>query len=192
MIAQRFRPVGWVVGAAAAATALYIVSLQVATERSRLETVDRKIAAARRDIRQLQTELGTRASLRQLERWNGEVLALSAPDSSQFLDGEAALANLDGTKLPQSSFVTPAVMIAAANVPAAPVAETVGQTTLPAKQSGAIKPLVMRDPKSANPRQTAKPQQVAMLDRTLVDHRTLGEIMREAASEARAKGRVDQ
>ena len=81
MIAQRFRPVGWVAGIALAATALYLVSLQVANERGRLEEIDRKIAHTSREIRQLQTEMGTRASLRQLERWNGEVLALSAPQA---------------------------------------------------------------------------------------------------------------
>ena len=68
MIAHRFRPVVWVVGCAVAATALYTVSLGVASERTRLEDLDHKIAMTHRDIRQLQTELGTRASLRQLER----------------------------------------------------------------------------------------------------------------------------
>ena len=91
MIAQRFRPVGWVAGIALAATALYLVSLQVANERGRLERIDKKIAATKREILQLQTEMGTRASLRQLERWNGEVLSLSAPQAEQYLSGEASL-----------------------------------------------------------------------------------------------------
>ena len=85
MIAQRFRPVGWVIGIAAAACILYMISLQVATQRGRLEEIDRKIAMTKRDIRQLQTELGTRASLRQLERWNSNVLSLSAPKANQYL-----------------------------------------------------------------------------------------------------------
>ena len=93
MIAQRFRPVGWVAGIAAAACGLYMVSLQVAHQRGRLEAIDARIAATKRDIRQLQTELGTRASLRQLERWNGEVLALTAPTAQQFIADEAALAS---------------------------------------------------------------------------------------------------
>lgn len=90
MIAQRFRPVGWVAGIAAAACILYLISLQVATQRGRLEEIDRKIAMTKRDIRQLQTELGTRASLRQLERWNSDVLALSAPKANQYLKDEEA------------------------------------------------------------------------------------------------------
>ena len=69
MIAHRFRPVFWVVGCAVAATALYTVSLGVASERTRLEDLDHKIAMTRRDIRQLQTELGTRAFTLGPELW---------------------------------------------------------------------------------------------------------------------------
>jgi hypothetical protein len=118
MITQRFRPVGWVAGVALAATALYLVSLQVASERGRLEAIDRQIAATRRDIRQLQTEMGTRASLRQLERWNGDVLALSAPQAGQFLDDEASLDTFDHDELGRKPPTLPAVMMASA----APVA----------------------------------------------------------------------
>lgn len=118
MIAHRFRPVVWVVGCAFAATALYTVSLSVAAERARLEKVDRQIANTQNEIRQLQTELGTRASLRQLERWNNEVLALGAPKAGQFRATETALQTLDGGILP-ASFGAPApVMVAAATVPA--------------------------------------------------------------------------
>ena len=123
MIAQRFRPVGWVAGIALAATALYLVSLQVANERGRLERIDKKIAATKREILQLQTEMGTRASLRQLERWNGEVLSLSAPQAEQYLSGEAALASLNQDKIGRSPAAPPPpVMMAIA--PAAPAKPT--------------------------------------------------------------------
>ena len=112
MIAQRFRPVGWVAGIALAATALYLVSLQVASERGRLEQIDRKIAATKREIRQLQTEMGTRASLRQLERWNGEVLALSAPQAGQYLSGEAGLDTLNRDEIGRKPSAPPPVMVA--------------------------------------------------------------------------------
>lgn len=111
MITQRFRPVVWVVAVASAATMLYMISLQVAAERGRLEALDRKIASTRHDIRQLQTELGTRANLRQLERWNGEVLALSAPEAEQYLRDERALASFDQGVLAGKTD-TPAVMFA--------------------------------------------------------------------------------
>ncbi len=119
MITQRFRPVFWVAGVAVAATGLYLVSLRVATERGRLEEIDRQIAETRREIRQLQTELGTRASLRQLEKWNGEALALTAPKATQFLHSEAALAVVDPAKLKGATPANtapslPPIMVAAA------------------------------------------------------------------------------
>jgi hypothetical protein len=116
MIAQKFRPVMWVLGVALAATLLYIVSLQVATERSRLEAVDQKIAQTHREIRQLQTEMGTRSSMRQLERWNGEVLALSAPTAQQYLPGEEAIDRIGDQNLGDVSAAPPPVMVAAAEM----------------------------------------------------------------------------
>jgi hypothetical protein len=117
MIAQRFRPVAWVIGCAVAATALYTVSLRVASERARLDNIDYKIASTRRDIRQLQTEMGTRASLRQLERWNGESLSLSAPHANQFLPNETQISRIDGATRPIDSFAPPPVMVQAAKTP---------------------------------------------------------------------------
>jgi hypothetical protein len=95
MIARGFKPMGWVAGVAAAALGCYMLSLNVASERAELESIERKIIAARQDIRQLQTELGTRGRLAQLDRWNAEVLALSAPTSTQFLDSAVMLARFD-------------------------------------------------------------------------------------------------
>lgn len=95
MIAQRFRHLGQVAMVTTAATGLYLISLQVAAERGKLEAVERQIADAKRDMRQLQTELGTRASMRQLERWNGDVLALSAPKAAQFARDGAQLVALN-------------------------------------------------------------------------------------------------
>ncbi|HEY0114000.1 MAG TPA: hypothetical protein VGB59_12755 [Allosphingosinicella sp.] len=95
MIARGFKSVIWVATVGGAALACYMVSLQVATERSELEKVERQIIAAKQDIRSLQTELGTRGRLSQLEHWNAEVLALSAPNSSQFLKNEFTLARLE-------------------------------------------------------------------------------------------------
>ncbi len=112
MIAQRFRSLAWVAGVAIAATLLYIISLQVATERGRLEAIDGKIASAKRDIRQLQTEMGTRASLRQLERWNGDVLALSSPVAGQYLEGEGDISRIDRSKLGDAVAAPPPAMAA--------------------------------------------------------------------------------
>ncbi|MCA1653893.1 MAG: hypothetical protein ABR588_04175 [Sphingomicrobium sp.] len=94
MSVRSFRPVIAVVTVAAAALSCYLVSLRVATERASLEDVETKIVLAQRDIRTLQTEIGTRGRLEQLERWNVKVLALSAPKADQFLDGGYQLARL--------------------------------------------------------------------------------------------------
>jgi hypothetical protein len=94
MIARGFKSVIWVATVGGAALSCYMVSLRVATERNELEKVERQIVAAKRDIRSLQTELGTRGRMGQLEQWNAEVLALSAPSSAQFLKDEFTLARL--------------------------------------------------------------------------------------------------
>jgi hypothetical protein len=95
MIARGFKSVLWVATVGAAALGCYMVSLRVATERNELARVERQIVAAKREIRSLETELGTRGRLSQLEQWNAEVLALSAPGSGQFLKSEVTLARLD-------------------------------------------------------------------------------------------------
>ncbi|MGI8931501.1 MAG: hypothetical protein ACR2FK_03850 [Sphingomicrobium sp.] len=79
---------------AAAALGFYLVSLRVASERAALEGVESEIALAQRDIRLLQTELGTRGRLAQLERWNVRFIRLSAPTADQFVDGGFQLATL--------------------------------------------------------------------------------------------------
>ncbi len=203
MIAQRFRPVVWVVGCSFAATALYTVSLGVASERTRLEDLDHSIAMTRRDIRQLQTEMGTRASLRQLERWNGEVLALAAPSAGQFRATESALRTIDGSALPADGFAPPPVMVAAATrtAPVAPaasadkVAETAKPTTvrvaavtvtereIAVPSASATKPVV------TDKRPTTKAQRFAMLDKALVDKRTFSEILERAEDESRVTGK---
>src|SRR3546814_16806742 len=88
--------------------------------------MSREITQARRDIRSLQTEFSARSNLAQLERWNGEVLALSAPTSAQFVSSEAQLASLDfngtgGAEVQTAQLVIPtaAPLRNAAPVPAA-------------------------------------------------------------------------
>lgn len=95
MMARGFKPVGWVAAVAGAALGCYMLSLNVAAERAELAKVERQIVLAKQEIRGLQTELGTRGRLEQLEQWNAEVLALSAPNASQFLDSEVVLARFE-------------------------------------------------------------------------------------------------
>ena len=94
MSGNSFRSLFMVASCAGAALGCYLVSLRVASERAALESVQTQIVLAQRDIRVLQTEIGTRGRLAQLERWNVKVLALSAPSADQILDGGFALAKL--------------------------------------------------------------------------------------------------
>ncbi len=203
MIAQRFQPVVWVVGVAAAATMLYMVSLQVAAERGRLEEVDRKIADARHEIRQLQTEMGTRANLRQLERWNGEVLALSAPKVDQYLRNESALAGFDqGVVRGQTD--APAVMFADAAAKVRGVEAVQAEVIVARRVTGAapapapsikiakVEPAALltrrdRQVQQAITASASKPkvEKVAALDRSILDRGTLAELTRAATHEAK-------
>jgi hypothetical protein len=79
---------------AGAALGCYLVSLKVASERARLESVEAQIASTERDIRVLETEIGTRGRLAQLERWNANFIRLSAPSADQILEGGFQLAGM--------------------------------------------------------------------------------------------------
>jgi hypothetical protein len=94
MIVRGFKSVLWVGAVGSAALSCYMVSLRVATERADLGRVEHQIVDTKRDIRSLQTELGTRGRLSQLEDWNTNVLALAAPSSSQFVKDGYTLAQL--------------------------------------------------------------------------------------------------
>ena len=94
MSSRSFRSVFMVASCAAAALGCYMVSLRVASERAQLEDVESRIVVAQRDMRVLQTEIGTRGRLSQLERWNAGAFALSAPGADQFVKGGFELARL--------------------------------------------------------------------------------------------------
>ena len=94
MSVHGFKSVFMVASVAGAALGCYLVSLNVASERAKLEQVESKIVLAQRDIRVLQTEIGTRGRLAQLERWNVGFIRLSAPSADQFLEGGFQLATM--------------------------------------------------------------------------------------------------
>jgi hypothetical protein len=176
MIGQRFRPLGWAAGVATAATCLYLVSLQVAAERGKLEAVEHQIATAQRDMRQLQTELGTRASLRQLEKWNGDVLALSAPKAQQFLHSDTQLASLGSGPIDDATpNAPPAVMNASFEPAPAPTPIAAPKQDESARVRAGFQRAIFVKPVIA-----PRTQRVAMLDAKI-----LGDIDRSAAKEAR-------
>ena len=134
MSSRSFRSVFMVASCAGAALGCYLVSLRVASERAQLEDVETRIVVAERDMRVLQTEIGTRGRLSQLERWNAGAFALSAPAADQFLKGSFELARLAQPEH-KIDFQAP-VMLASAPAPA--VIPKVGQPEIDDSGTSAV------------------------------------------------------
>jgi hypothetical protein len=135
MSTRSFHSLFMVASCAGAALGCYLVSLRVASERASLENVETKIVLAQRDLRVLQTEIGTRGRLAQLERWNVRVLALSAPAADQFLPGSFELARLTQPER-KVDFQAPVVLASApAPAPARVGEPDGGDDTAPAAES---------------------------------------------------------
>lgn len=178
MAVYGFKGLGWFATTLTVALGGYMVMAQGASERARLHQIEVRIADAKRDIRNLDTEFATRASLAQLERWNGDGegrgLGMAAPASEQFVEGETALANLDNqpeAKIEKVALVVPTgAPHAEAAVQTAAVARDPSGTTAQAKPMGAA----ARAPARA----------VAMVDRRqLLSSSTMGDLERTADSE---------
>jgi hypothetical protein len=127
-----------VASCAGAALGCYLVSLRVASERASLEDVEAKIVATQGDLRVIQTEIGTRGRLSQLERWNAGAFSLSAPAANQILGGSFELAKLVQPEK-QVDFQAPVVL---ASAPAPEPQKVLGPQTInpevPAAASGTL------------------------------------------------------
>ena len=204
--AYRLKGVGWFGGCVAIVLGFYLVSLQVAAERKKLEGVNDKIHAAERDIRALETEFDTRANLAQLEKWNGDTLALAAPTARQFLPDEAALASFDVNGVPGEggavqtaalvvpSLPTAAVLPAATKAPEAiqaaqamPSAERAVIRVAAVEKSAPMMAKLADAARGAVAVAKVRPQAVAMLDRKLLSDDTLGSIISSARAESRLR-----
>ena len=123
MSARSFGSLFMVASCAGAALGCYLVSLRVASERASLEDVESQIVTTQRDLRVIQTEIGTRGRLSQLERWNAGAFSLTAPAANQILQGSVELAKLVRPDR-QVDFQAPVVFAAApAPQPQRPLAE---------------------------------------------------------------------
>jgi hypothetical protein len=178
MITRGFKPVGWVAAVGAAALGCYMLSLRVASERADLTSLEQRIVQTRQQIRALQTELGTRGRLQQLEQWNDEVLALAAPVSGQFIASDTQLASFSAG--PAATLDGAAVQMASAApapaAPAAPAAPTPSAHAVPAPQHAV-----------ASPQRAIAPPPV--LEQPLVQRASLDTIPQQAAP-APARPRV--
>lgn len=201
---KRLQSIFWILVVAAGALATYLIFLRVATERNAVYALDAQIAATRAQIRYLEAEFGTRASLRQLERWNAEAFRYSAPRAAQYLNGEAALAQLDRIQPNGADYAAPPVMVAMvqgkADTPAAAIAANpspapsrvdavapvlaVAARPVFAPEQGRKTPGAM--PATAAPAGRAQPanrpvsSRLAMLDQKLLDDRALRQLGAQA------------
>lgn len=115
MSASSFRTVIFAGAVAGAALSCYLVSLRVASERNAVEIAERQILDTKKEIRALRTEIGTRGRLAQLERWNAQVIRLSAPQADQFVGDGFALASLNAPE--KVSPIEAPVILASAPAP---------------------------------------------------------------------------
>jgi hypothetical protein len=140
MAVHGFKGLGWFLCGVIVAPACYMVTSHGAAERSRLRALDSAIVQAHVDIRALETEFDTRANIAQIERWNGEVLAMNAPAPQQYLASVEGLAALDrpapateGAPVETAALVIPtAAPTVQAAAPALASAGTTGQGKPPA------------------------------------------------------------
>jgi hypothetical protein len=215
---KRLQSLFWVLVVALGALGAYLVSLRVATERNELTRVQVQISAARGDIRYLETEFSARSSMRQLERWNVDDFRYSTPTAAQYLEGERALAHLDGIQPNGPAYVAPPVMVAMVETPAdlpsapqpapaSPAATQIRSDIAIIRSAHArdnVEKLAVVD-KPSKPAKKAKEkdalvdtsrpdplarraERMAMLDAKLLDDSTLGDLSIRAAREKR-KGR---
>jgi hypothetical protein len=119
---KKLKNFGWIALLSVIAVLLYPLSLNVGALHSKLVDTDRKIMETKREISFLQAELRTRANMQQLAEWNDVLYGYSAPTADQFIDGERALAGLDGA----GPDVKP-VMVAVSDIDGAAPAGEIGQ-----------------------------------------------------------------
>ncbi|QDX25899.1 hypothetical protein FPZ54_07585 [Sphingomonas suaedae] len=189
---------GWFLTGVVVAPACYLVSSQVAAERSKVEAVERAIAKARKDIRGLETEFDTRANLAQLERWNGEVMRYTAPTPRQFLASDTELAALrpmegDGMAERYAAMIVPqgmpdvvagAARTASDAVVAAPAPKPAAAVATASAEAAAPRPEKLAAAVAA-PARAAKDEAVAMLDRKLLKDSSFGDLMQGVRAEAK-------
>jgi hypothetical protein len=181
MAAIGFKGFGWIAGIAVVLPACYMVTSAVAAERGRVEAVERAIIEAKRDIRGLETEFDTRANLAQLERYNGEVLALAIPRPDQYVTSDAGLAALSplGSATQYAAMVVPSGI----EVPRLQQAAEPAEAAAPTSQIATPAAVEVASTEVRRAVASGKAQAVAMLDRKLLSDSTIGDVVARARSE---------
>ncbi|MDZ7588770.1 MAG: hypothetical protein U5J78_06425 [Parasphingorhabdus sp.] len=193
LAAKRLENIGWLALVFCVAILLYPLSLSVATLRSDLSRIDRRIVATKQDIRYLETEFGARANLLQLERWNRMEYGYEAPRAAQYLDGERALANLGTTDL--RSPVKVAVITSMGDVKPAGVIGSVFARFETPKSMKFVTPGDDGSARSTDEARDAQPvmpadrtTRVAAIERKLLDDGLIRDLGKAAKREAASKG----
>jgi hypothetical protein len=178
---KRLKNFGWVALLSVIMVMLYPLSLNVGALHSELVSTDRKIMEAKREISFLQAELRTRANMAQLAEWNDLLYGYAPPTASQFLDGERALANLNGGE----PLVRP-VLVAVSGADGAAPAGEIGQVGAAASKLDDDKPVRIAVATEAKPVAGNSPdrtERVSKLDDKLLSDKLLKEIDKQAAKE---------
>ena len=182
MAVQGFKGLGWFLCGVIVAPACYMVTSHGAAERARLKSVQAAIVQAQRDIRGLETEFNTRANLAQIERWNGDVLAMNAPAPQQYLASATQLASLDRMDT-EATLQTAALVVPAGAPPVQTIAAVVASNANPvqAKESG--KSVAQQDSELRNLMNKADRKTVAMVDRSVLSASTFDDLQKLAKRE---------
>lgn len=187
---KRLKNFGWLALLSIIAVLLYPLSLNVGALHSQLVETDRKIMETKREISFLQAELKTRANMQQLAEWNDLLYGYGPPTAEQFLDGERALANLDGA----GPDVKP-VMVAVANIDGAAPAGEIGQVGAAASKLDDVSAprVAIATPEKATPKSApaAKPatrtERLSNMDDQLLSDSLMKEIDKKAAQERKRR-----
>lgn len=191
MLGLAWKSLVWFLAGVAVALGFLLVPLQVAAERKKLDRTAAEIVRAQRDIRALETEFETRASLAQLDRYNADSLRLVAPSADQFVSDEQALAAIDVRRAPGDGAVQIASFVPAGPVAPAvagqPPATTSAPVAVPAEALGPEP--VVRTPARTAQASVSRRHDVALLDRALLDDSMIGDLRSSASAEIGA-GRI--
>lgn len=198
MLGLAWKSLGWFLAGVAVALGFLLVPLQVAAERKKLDRTASEILRAKRDIRALETEFDTRASLAQLDKWNAESLGMVAPAADQFVADEAALASIEPTVAgsgPQMASFVPAAPVYATTSQAPVPTDAVAAPASAAHESAPAPRAAMAAVSQPQPQPAARARNevrpraaVALLDRALLDDSVIGDL-RSAARAETGRGR---
>jgi hypothetical protein len=194
---KRLKNIGWLALVFATAVLLYPLSLNVAALHSDLAKVNSDILETEREIRFLQAEIRTRASVAQLEEWNSLLYGYAPPSAEQFIDGERGLASLGG----QEQVVKP-VMVAVNDIdgvaPAGEIGAPGGAPSLIVDEKPvnreqvrevkvALATTVKSSPESVRSPPKGRTERLASIDDKLLSDSVLREIQSAADKENRRK-----